>query len=145
MTAGRCAASNSFSGDSAVPGEAEGDLLFSSEPLSLWGGYDAESGEVIDRRHPLSGEHGGGRILAIPATRGSSTTAAVLLEAIRRGTAPAALITRGRDPFLALAAIVALELYGRAPPVVALSSADFGRLAAARRARITRDGRVTVS
>ena len=80
-------------GRALVPGAAEGTVLYSSEPLSFWGGYDAETGEIIDRRHPLFGQIGTRRILAIPATRGSSTTTAVLLEAIRRGTAPAAFLT----------------------------------------------------
>ncbi|WP_419948916.1 aconitase X swivel domain-containing protein [Candidatus Palauibacter sp.] len=115
-------------GRALVPGAAEGAVLYSTEPLSFWGGYDAETGEIIDRRHPLSGRNGAGRVMAIPATRGSSTTTAVLLEAIRRGTAPAALLTRGPDPFLALAAIVAGQLYDRAPPVIALAPEDFEAL-----------------
>ena len=120
--------SGRLTGRALVAGAAEGAVLYSSEPLSFWGGYDAETGEIIDRRHPLAGRIGTGRIMAIPATRGSSTTTAVLLEAIRRGTAPAAFLTRGPDTFLALAAIVAGQLYSRAPPVVALSPGDFDAL-----------------
>ena len=115
-------------GRALVPGAAEGAVLYTTEPLSFWGGYDAETGEIIDRRHPLCGETGAGRVMAIPATRGSSTTTAVLLEAIRRGTAPAAFLTRGPDTFLALAAIVAGQLYDRAPPVIALAPGDFEAL-----------------
>ena len=138
------AGADRLTGRALVPGAAEGAVLHASEPLSFWGGYDAETGEIIDRRHPLSGRNGAGRILAIPATRGSSTTTAVLLEAIRRGTAPAALVTRGPDPFLALAAIVAEQLYGRAPPVVALSPDGFAALRAARRARVDAAGAVLI-
>ena len=127
-------------GRALVPGAAEGAVLYASEPLSFWGGYDAETGEIIDRRHPLSGETGAGRILAIPATRGSSTTTAVLLEAIRRGTAPAAFLTRGPDTFLALAAIVADQLYNRAPPVIALSDEDFETLQWVARVRLEPGG-----
>lgn len=115
-----------------VPGAAHGDVLYSREPLSFWGGYDAETGEIIDRRHPLSGSVAAGRVLAIPATRGSSTTTAILLESVRRNTSPAALLTEGEDRFLALAAIVAEELYGRTLPVIALDSADFERLSTTR-------------
>ena len=135
--------SGPLTGRALVPGVAEGAVLYSSEPLSFWGGYDAETGEIIDRRHPLAGRNGAGRILAIPATRGSSTTTAVLLEAIRRGTAPAALLTRGPDTFLALAAIVAGELYDRAPPVVALSPGDFAALRTTPHARVEATGVVT--
>ncbi len=140
----RSAASGSgpLTGRALVAGAAEGTVLYSSEPLSFWGGYDAETGEIIDRRHPLAGQVGAGRILAIPATRGSSTTTAVLLEAIRRGTAPAAFLTRGPDTFLALAAIVAAQLYNRAPPVVALSAGDFDALRRIPRARVEATGTV---
>ena len=93
----------------------------SDEPLSFWGGYDYHTGEIIDRRHPLAGQIAAGRILCLPFTRGSSTTTAVLLEAIRAGTAPAAILTTGVDTFFALAAIVADELYGRPLPLIALN------------------------
>ena len=132
--------SDSLTGRALVAGDAEGAVLYASEPLSFWGGYDAETGEIIDRRHPLAGRVASGRILAIPATRGSSTTTAVLLEAIRRGTAPAALVTRGPDTFLALAAIVAGQLYNRTPPVVALSPGDFAALRNVSRVRLSASG-----
>ncbi|HME11019.1 MAG TPA: DUF126 domain-containing protein [Bryobacteraceae bacterium] len=105
-----------------------GELLVSDQPLSFWGGYDHESGEIIDRRHPLSGQIAAGKVLAIPYTIGSSTTAQVLLEAIRAGKAPAAIVTRRLDTYLVLAALVAEELYGKTIPVMALSEAQFAGL-----------------
>ena len=66
----------------------------------------------------------------------------MLLEAVRRGTAPAALLTDGMDTFLTLASVVADEMYGKGIPIVALGSADFGRACAARRAHVHADGRV---
>ncbi|MDX1395139.1 MAG: DUF126 domain-containing protein [Gemmatimonadota bacterium] len=125
-------------------GRGSGEVVGSTEPLSFWGGYDAGSGEIIDRRHPLGGRRAARRVLAVPATRGSSTTTAVLLEAVRRGTAPAAILTRGVDRFLSLAAIVADELYGAELPVVALDSDDFGLAVTAFRADVREDGRVTL-
>ena len=70
-------------GKVVIRGEAQGEALVSREPLSFWGGYDWKTGEIIDRRHILSGEVAAGKIFAVPFTRGSSTTTAVLLEAIR--------------------------------------------------------------
>lgn len=127
-----------------VPGEASGLLLVSQEPLSFWGGYDAASGEIIDRRHPLSGENGSGRVLALPFSRGSSTTTAVLLEAIRHGTAPAAILTTGGDSFFALAAIVAQEIYDRSLPILAISSSDFAALASRDQAEISLNGSIRI-
>jgi len=115
-------------GRTIVEGVAQGRVLVSDQPLSFWGGYDQNSGEIIDRRHPLSGQSAAGRILAIPCSRGSSTTTAVLLEAIRAGTAPAAILTTGTDHFFALASIVADEMYGSSIPVVALNEVDFAGL-----------------
>jgi predicted aconitase with swiveling domain len=127
-----------------VAGEGAGEALVSQEPLSFWGGYDHRTGEIIDRRHPLSGQVAAGRVLAVPFTRGSSTTTAVLLEAVRAGTAPAAILTTGDDTFLALASIVAEELYCQALPVVALTPPDFARLRMGQRLRVIEDGRVLV-
>lgn len=131
-------------GQTVIPGEARGELLVSDEPLSFWGGYDAASGEIIDRRHPLSGECGKGRLLALPYSRGSSTTTAVLLEAIRNGTAPAGILTTGIDSFFALASIVADELYGRSLPIVALVPEDFGKLTSGAKARLHTSGVVEI-
>lgn len=125
-----------------TPAEAEGELLVSQEPLSFWGGYDALTGEIIDRRHPLSGQFALGKVLALPFTRGSSTTTAVLLEAVRRGTAPAALLSTGVDTFFALASLAAEELYGRPIPVFALAPQDFARLESGRRVRLHPQGRL---
>jgi predicted aconitase with swiveling domain len=83
-----------------------------------------------------------GSILAVPFSKGSSTTTAVLLEAVRAGTAPAAILTTGVDAFFALASIVAGEMYGRSFPVVALDASDFDRLVGGRRIAVDRDGRI---
>jgi predicted aconitase with swiveling domain len=131
-------------GRPAIAGEAAGETLVAGEPLSFWGGYDHHSGEIIDRRHPLSGQVAAGRILALPFTRGSSTTTAVLLEAVRAGTAPAAILTAAPDAFFALASIVAQEMYGRAIPLIVLDEADFGRLKSGQRAQVFHDGKVEI-
>ena len=115
-------------GKPVVHGRAEGEALVSDEPLSFWGGYDYHTGEITDRRHPLSGTIACGRVLAVPFTRGSSTTTAVLLEAVRAGTAPAAILTTGVDSFFALASIVANEMYSKPIPIIALSPDEFATL-----------------
>lgn len=111
-----------------ISGAAKGTALVSREPLSFWGGYDWKTGEIIDRRHPLSGSIAARKILAIPFTRGSSTTTAVLLESIRAKTAPAAIITTVTDFFFALASVVADEMYAAPIPLIAISESDFARL-----------------
>lgn len=100
------------------PGDAEGSVLVLTEPLSFWGGVDPETGELIDVHHPQRGVVLARRVLVLPSGRGSSSSSSVLAEAIRRGTAPAAIVLRSPDPILALGAIVADELYGLSCPVV---------------------------
>jgi len=131
-------------GKPVISGKVSGIALASNEPLSFWGGYDWKSGEITDRRHPLSGMNAKGKVLVIPFTRGSSTTTAVLLEAIRAGTAPAAIITTGTDFFFALASVVAGELYTKSFPLIALSYADFSLLQTGNQLEIEESGNVTV-
>ena len=99
-------------------GSATGVALCLDEPLSLWGGLDPATGEIIDRRHPQSGAVVTGRILLMPTGRGSSSSSTVLAEAIRARTAPAAIVMREPDGIVALGALVAAELYELAMPVV---------------------------
>jgi predicted aconitase with swiveling domain len=131
-------------GKPVVRGHAQGIALVSNEPLSFWGGYDHHTGEITDRRHPLSGSIASGRILAVPFTRGSSTTSAVLLEAVRAGSAPAAILTTGVDSFFALASIVANEMYARPIPIIAVSPPDFATLRTGDQLEIREDGSIHV-
>ena len=129
-------------GVAVVPGVAEGELLVSEEPMSFWGGYDAATGDLIDQHHPLCGQNARGKVLGVPFTIGSSTTAAVFLQAIRDGTAPAAIITVGTDSFLALASIVAEEMYERAVPVVSVSADEYATLRSGVRVSIDDSGQI---
>ncbi len=127
-----------------IRGEARGTALVSNEPLSFWGGYDWKTGEIIDRRHILSGAIAKDKIFAVPFSRGSSTTTAVLLEAIRAKTAPAAIITTDTDFFFALASVVAEELYTSPLPLIALAESDFAKLKTDDEIQITNDGAVII-
>jgi cis-L-3-hydroxyproline dehydratase len=117
-----------ISGRAVVAGVAEGEALVTHDALSFWGGYDFHTGEIIDKHHPLAGVRASGRILAVPFSKGSSTTTAVLLEAVRAGTAPVAILTTGTDAFFALASIVADVMYGKSFPVISLDPGDFASL-----------------
>jgi predicted aconitase with swiveling domain len=131
-------------GQAVIGGTAAGECLVSDQPLSFWGGYDQHTGEIIDRRHPLSGQIATGRVLGVPFARGSSSTTAVLLEAIRAGTAPAAILTTRPDHFFALASIVADEMYGTPLPIIALTPGDFARLRTGDWVKVYGGGRIIV-
>ena len=102
-------------------GAARGRALVLVEPLSLWGGLDPASGEVIDPHHPQRGTSVAGRVLVLPAARGSSSSSSVLAEAARAGVAPAAILLGEPDLILAVGAAVAQELYGAVIPVAVLA------------------------
>ena len=102
-------------------GDAEGPALVLTEPLSFWGGIDVETGAIIDHSHPQRGRNVAGRVLVMPGGRGSSSSSAVLAEAIRLGTAPVAIVVATPDPILTVGAIVAQFLYGLQCPIVVCS------------------------
>jgi len=116
------------SGRLIAPGRARARALVLDEPLSLWGGLDPATGRVIELRHPQHGARVTGRVLVLPAARGSSSSASVLAEAIRAGTAPAAIVLGEPDLILALGAAVAEELYGVQIPILVLPAADLAAI-----------------
>lgn len=123
-----------------VAGEAEGPLLRADVGLSFWGGVDPATGLVIDRRHPLHGESLAGQVLAIPSGRGSCSASGVLLELIRAGRAPAALLFGEEDQILTLAAMLAGSVFGRSLPVLQLGAEAMRRLQGLDRVAVGAEG-----
>ncbi len=126
-----------------VAGEASGLVLALDESLSFWGGFESESGTIIDQAHPQVGESLAGRVVTMAVGRGSSSASTVLAEAIRLGTGPAALIMREPDEIVNLGAIVADELYGITMPVLIVDQTTFDAVASAERATISAAGSIT--
>jgi predicted aconitase with swiveling domain len=117
-------------------------VLRLDEPLSLWGGMDPATGELIDAHHPQRGGNLAGRAVAMRSARGSSSSASVLAEAVRAGTAPAAFLLAEPDLILAVGAAVAEELYGRTVPVIVLPADELAALPDGAEVRIGPDGSV---
>ena len=112
-------------------GAASGAPLRLDEPFSFWGGLDPATGRIVDRWRPQRGANVAGRVLMMPAGRGSCSGSAALAEAIRAGVGPAAILLLDRDSIVVVGAMVAAELYGRECPVVLVREEDWDRLAAA--------------
>jgi predicted aconitase with swiveling domain len=132
-------------GRPVVAGSAEGIALVSRQPLSLWGGLNPRTGEIIDRRHERSGAIVTGKVLVFPQGKGSSTASAVLMESIKAGTSPAAIINLNVAPILALGAIVADEMYHETVPIVVLSQGDFDAIQEGDHLVIEPDGTVRIT
>jgi len=128
-----------------VAGDAAGPVLALDESLSFWGGFESQTGCVIDRAHPQVGQSLAGRIVTMSVGRGSSSASSVLAEAIRLGTAPAALIMLESDEIVVLGAVVAEELYAKVMPVLLVDAATLKAVAAAGWAKIYADGRIELS
>jgi len=126
-----------------VGGQAEGRALVLDQPLSLWGGVDPATGTIIDARHPQRGAVVAGRMLVLPHGRGSSSSSSILAEAVRAGTAPAALLVREPDAILVIGALAARELYGRTCPVVLLGPDAHASIVDGEILRVALDGRIS--
>jgi predicted aconitase with swiveling domain len=129
------------------PGRADAPALVLDEPLSFWGGVETATGRVADVHHPRHGAVVTGRVLVMPAGRGSSSSSSVLAETIRLGSGPAAIVLAEPDPILALGATVARELYGTSMPIVVVDATTFEGIVDGARVHVEAmagDGRVVV-
>ena len=125
--------------------EVAGRALVLDEGLSLWGGMDPVTGELIDSLHPQRGALLTGRVLVMPSGRGSSSSASVLAEAVRAGTAPAAIVLGEPDLILSIGSAVAEELYGIVVPVVVVSAEELAGIPDGVDVRIGPEGSVTTA
>ncbi|MBC2884082.1 DUF126 domain-containing protein [Ochrobactrum sp. CM-21-5] len=120
------------------------EVLVLSAPISFWGGVDPKSGRIADVRHPEHGMSIAGRVLCLPGTIGSSSAAAVLLELVHAGHAPAAIVLHEPDAILLLGLIVAREMGYDVPIAVELDREAQKKLAG-HRVRVGEDGMMTVA
>lgn len=111
-----------------LSGRASGAALLLPVPLSFWGGVDPATGLIIDRRHPCRGRSIAGRIMVMPAGRGSSSSASVLAEVVRLGVGPAGIILEHPDEIVMLGALAAELLYGITCPVVVADPATLAAI-----------------
>lgn len=126
-----------------VPGRASGPLLALAEPLSLWGGVDPATGRIVEPRHADHGASIAGRILLMPAVRGSSSSSSILAELLRAGAGPLAIVLGEPDEILVVGAVVARELYGVECPVLRLQPGHYAAVSAFGSATIDLDGTIT--
>ena len=106
--------------------EAAGFAL--TAPISFWGGVDPQTGLIANVRHPQYGQSVSGKVLCLPATVGSSSAAAVLLELVHSNRAPVAIILHEPDAILLLGLIVAEEMGLTIPPAYQLDRDTYAGL-----------------
>ena len=127
-----------------VAGTGQGPLLALSHPISFWGGVDPVTGTIADPRHPEYARLLTGTVLLVPQAVGSSSSSAIMLELLRRGTAPAAILMGEADAILALGVVVAGELGHATVPVVEVDASSFEGLVEGTPVKVEVDGTVRV-
>jgi predicted aconitase with swiveling domain len=87
-------------------GKAEGEALVTGVDLSFYGGVDPETGEVVEKDHPLEGLSVAGKILVMPSGKGSTVGSYVLYALRKADKAPAAIVNKETDPVIAVGSII---------------------------------------
>lgn len=117
--------SNILQGKTVVSGYGEGYVLISKEPFMFAHGVDPSSGDIVDKRSCLLGENIKNKVLIFPFNKGSTTGSAWILETIRCGNAPAAIVTVNSDMIIATGFILGNLLYENNIPVVEFTTSIF--------------------
>ncbi len=115
-------------------GIGKGELLVTHQSISLWGGVDPASGIIVDPRHELFERSITAKVLAFPYGKGSTGAPMVVLELIKQGTAPAAIVNVETDPLLVAGPIIGRHFYKQAIPVVSLDHDNFAMLKTGKKA-----------
>ena len=123
--------------------EAQGPVLVLDEPLSFWGAFEPRTGVIIDVHHPQCGSCVAGTILLMRESKGSGSAPGAIAEAIRLGTAPAAILLVMPDINLAIGADVAATLYGSHCAILSVTEGELAELSRATRLHITAAGEIT--
>ncbi|UCF96961.1 MAG: DUF521 domain-containing protein [Spirochaetaceae bacterium] len=103
-----------------VGGVGEGPALVADTRISFWGGFDPNSGRIIEVGNPLEGRAIDGSIMVFRSTKGSSGTSRVLRLARSAGHFPAAFINNELDELSVLTCVAQ-----RLPMVIDFESDPF--------------------
>lgn len=122
---------------------AQAQVQVLSAPISFWGGVDPKTGRIADVRHPEHGQSISGHVLCLPGTIGSSSAAAVLLELVHAGLAPAAIVLHEPDAILLLGLIVAREM-GHDVPIAVEFDREIQKKLAGHRVTVGEDGQISI-
>ena len=93
-------------GRTIAKGIAEGEILYTEEGISFFGGVDPDTGKVAESGHPLEGQCITGKILVFPQGKGSTVGSYALYRMKKQGTAPVALVNAECETIVAVGAII---------------------------------------
>lgn len=96
----------SLQGRGAVGGIAEGEALVCPDSIQGWSGIDDHTGVIIEKGHVAEGTPIDGRILVLPASKGSNCWSGHFHAAMINGKKPAGWVVRKIDSRVGVAAVV---------------------------------------
>ncbi|MBU1155707.1 MAG: DUF126 domain-containing protein [Desulfarculus sp.] len=105
-------------GRGILAGVAEGRALVSDEQIVWSHGVEPWKGVIDDSKVKLHGQSIKGRVFVYPYGKGSTSSSTWILETIRCGNAPAAIINRETELIITTGFLYGQLLYGAAIPVV---------------------------
>jgi len=95
-----------FRGRGIAKGCASGELLVSPEPISFLSGVNPDTGEIVEKGHPLEGQNLTGRVIAFDHGKGSTVGSYVIYALSKNGHAPAAIVNAEAEPIIVVGAIM---------------------------------------
>jgi uncharacterized protein len=120
-----------FHGRGIVSGRAQAPALVTAQALNLTAAFSKPAnlvrrwnGVIQDRLHELYRQDVAGKVLIFPQCIGSTYTGMILLEVIRRGRGPAAMVVQDADSLLVSGALLAEVWLERKVPLVEVGAAD---------------------
>ncbi len=90
-----------------MEGVGEGDVLYTEEPISFYGGVDAKTGVIVEKGHELEGKCIAGKVLVFPHGKGSTVGSYVIYALKKYGKAPAAIVNEETETIIATGSILA--------------------------------------
>lgn len=90
-----------------MEGVAEGEVLYTEQPISFYGGVDINTGRIIEKGHELEGKSIAGKILVFPYGKGSTVGSYVIYGLKRNGVAPIAIVNKETEAIIATGVILA--------------------------------------
>ncbi len=132
-----------FKGQVICMGTASAPIIVLDEPLSFWGGYDPQQGRIVDQHHPQAGKTVAGRIMVLPASRGSAGTPAGIAESIRIGKGPLGIIAMKADINIVAGLVTVSRLYKKDIPFLTVTPEVYEAISAAKALEIDEEGNIT--
>ena len=95
-----------YRGRSICVGTAEGETLVTKQGISFWGGVDLDTGVITEVGHELYGKEMAGKVLVLPALKGSAGGMWIIIRLAMTKKGPVAIILPKADTILVGAVIM---------------------------------------